>query len=77
MFVTMWLPETISFIFFPGQRVYPAWVDAARQVLGMIWPMAIMVMGIPAAEKIKWYAGLAITAAAGIPMTVLMVIFVR
>jgi hypothetical protein len=77
MFLTMWLPETIYFVFFSQASIAPLWFDISRQVLGIIWPLAIMVLGIVIIEKIPWYASLLITLIAAIPVVGLMVIFIR
>jgi hypothetical protein len=77
MFVTMWLPETFNFIFFPGRNIYPAWLNVGRQVIGIIWPLVITLIGITIAEKIKWYFSVIFTLIGAIPMTVLMIIFIR
>jgi hypothetical protein len=77
MFVTMWLPETIYFAIFNSATILPTWADVLRQVIGIIWPLMLMVLGISLIEKIKWTASLLITLIAAIPVTALMVIFIR
>jgi len=77
MFIAMWLPETIMFIFSPGRNMLPAWLDVGRQMIGIAWPLAVTIAGITIAEKIKWYFSVLFTLIAAIPMTALMVIFVR
>lgn len=77
MFLTMWLPETFEFVFFPGGDIYPLWFTIGRQVLGILWPLAITVIGICLAEKIHWLLSILFTLIAAIPMTALMVIFIR
>jgi hypothetical protein len=77
MFITMWLPETIEFLFFPGRGIYALWFNIFRQILGIVWPLAVTVVGITLAEKIKWYYSIMFTFIAAVPMTGLMVIFVR
>lgn len=77
MFVTMWVPETIAFLFFPGKEIFPGWMDAARQITGIVWPLLITITGITIIEKIKWPFSLVFTLIAAIPVTGLMVLFIR
>jgi hypothetical protein len=77
MILTMWIPETILFIFFPDQSIHPLWLDAARQILGMLWLMFIMVLGISIIEKIKWLYSVLVMVLSAIPVTALMIIFIR
>jgi hypothetical protein len=77
MFLTMWVPETILFVWFPGTVITPVWLDAARQILGIVWPLVITVGGIVIVEKIKWYYAGAFTLIGSIPMTAIMIIFIR
>ena len=85
MFITMWVPESILVMFFPGQRLYelggfkifPLWFDYARQLIGIVWPLIIIIIGMSIIEKIKWYYSLVITILAFIPTVVLMVLFIR
>ncbi len=77
MFLTMWIPETVGFVFFPGQSIFPVWIDVARQITGILWPLAVMVMGISTAERIKWYYSAIITLIAAVPLTTLMIVFIR
>jgi len=76
MFITMWIPETTVFLFFPGYEFNPIF-DIARQVIGIIWPLVLAIIGITISEKIKWYFSILFTLIAAIPMTALMVIFIR
>jgi hypothetical protein len=77
MFLTMWLPETINFIFFPGKTIIPLWFDVGRQIAGILWPLVISVIGISIIEKIRWYFSIIVVTVAAIPMTAMMVIFIR
>ena len=77
MFLTMWLPETIFFAFFEEATIAPVWVDVGRQILGILWPLVIMVVGISIIEKIQWHLSALATIIAAIPITTLMVIFIR
>jgi hypothetical protein len=77
MFLTMWVPETIGFVFFPGQSIFPVWVDAARQIIGILWPLLLTIIGITIIEDIKWPYSLAFTLIAAVPVTGLMIIFIR
>jgi hypothetical protein len=77
MFITMWVPETIYFLFYSSTSVVPVWVDIVRQIVGIVWPLVIMVTGIAITEKIKWYLAAVITLVAAIPTVSLMVIFIR
>jgi hypothetical protein len=77
MFLTMWLPETIGFIFFPGEAIMPVWIDVIRQVAGIVWPVVITIIGIQMVEKIPGVYATLFTILAAIPMIALMVIFIR
>jgi len=77
MFLTMWLPETILFVFYPGKIIKPVWLDVIRQVIGLIWPLALIVYSVIMIEKLKWYFSLILTLIAAIPIIRLMIIFVR
>ena len=77
MFITMWVPETIYFVFFSKATVMPVWFDVSRQIIGILWPLIIMILGISIIEKIKWYHSLLVTLIASVPTVLLMVIFIR
>lgn len=79
MIITMWIPETIHFIFQqPGTYNFlPVWLEWARQVIGIVWPLVIAGIGIAKYEQIKWYWAALFTIVAAIPMMLLMVIFIR
>ena len=77
MFITMWVPETIYFVFFNKATVMPIWFDVTRQIIGILWPLIIMILGISIIEKIKWYHSLLVTLIASVPTVLLMVIFIR
>ena len=78
MFLTMWLPETIFFFAFTKDTfAINIYIDIARQVLGIVWPLAIMVLGVSIIERIKWYWATLIVLIASIPITLFMVIFIR
>lgn len=77
MFLTMWVPETIYFLFFEQATIMPAWFDVSRQVLGIIWPLAIMALGISIIERIKWYFSVLISILGAIPAVSLMIVFIR
>jgi hypothetical protein len=77
MCITMWFPETIYFVFFNKATVMPSWFDISRQIIGILWPLIIMVLGISVIEKIRWYHSFIVTIIASIPTVLLMVIFIR
>ena len=77
MFLMLWIPETFLFIFFPGEVIKPAWLDTIRQIIGIVWPMVITIIGISIIEKINLVYSIFITLIAAIPVTTLMIIFVR
>jgi len=77
MFVAMWVPETINFLFFPDHNIYPVWLNVSRQIMGILWPLMITVVGVVISEKIKWYYSALFVLIASIPMTALMIIFIR
>jgi hypothetical protein len=77
MFITMWIPETIYFLVFDEATVMPFIFDVARQVLGILWPLILMIIGISIIEKIKWYQSVFVTSIAAVPTVLLMLIFIR
>jgi hypothetical protein len=77
MFLTMWLPETIYFIFYESASAAPIWFDLSRQIIGLLWPLLIMVKGIMIIEMITWYYSLLIMIISAIPITLLMIVFIR
>jgi hypothetical protein len=77
MFLTMWIPETINFIFYPGQHIYPEWFNIGRQISGIIWPLVLVTIGIRKSEQIKWHWSILFMLVASVPMVALMVIFIR
>lgn len=77
MFLTLWLPETILFMFYPGHVINPAWLDVTRQICGTLWPVILTIIGIGIIENIKWYFSILFALIASIPVAGLMVIFVR
>lgn len=80
MFITMWLPETFLFLFSPGVDLWPVWVDVVRQVVGIVWPLVLTVLGIVLSEDLRGRRSLHaiwITLVAAIPAVGLMVVFVR
>lgn len=78
MFFTMWLPETIFFFLFTNDTFeINNYIDIARQVIGIVWPLVIMVLGVSIIERIKWCWSTLIVLVAAIPITILMMIFIR
>jgi hypothetical protein len=77
MFLLMWLPETLSFILIPNEPIQPFWLDIIRQVVGILWPLGITILGLSMIEKLKWYVSCTIIIISAIPITLLMVIFIR
>lgn len=77
MLLTMWLPETAIFIFSPCTDPWPMWLHAARQIVGIAWPVALTVIGVAMSERIRAYHALWITVLAAIPAVGLMVVFIR
>ncbi len=85
MLLTMWIPETALIAFFPegratplgGFAAMPAWLDAARQIAGIVWPLAVMAAGIHRIEKLSAAASIAVTLAAFVPVAVLIAVFIR
>jgi hypothetical protein len=76
MFVTMWLPEMLGFLFFPGRYLFPA-IDTVRQILGILWPIVIAGIGVARVEKIGTPKGVIISFLTFIPLAMLMVVFIR
>ena len=85
MFLTMWLPETVLMVFFPAARAenlggfpgLPVWLDAVRQIAGIVWPLAVAVVGIRISEKIGVFRSLFVTLATFLVCAGLMIVFIR
>ena len=85
MFLTMWLPETVLFLISNYAQEIQSFrenllinlIHTTRQLVGILWPMVIIVIGITISEKIKWYAATVVTVLAMLPTAALMVIFIR
>jgi hypothetical protein len=77
MFLTMWLPETAIFLFSPHNDPFPLWIHTARQIVGIAWPVALTVVGITLAERVRWLHALWISLIAAVPAVALMVVFIR
>ncbi len=76
MFITMWLPETVVFVFFPGWE-FPVIPDVLRQVIGIFWPLVIIAIGIQQIERLSLFLSLLLMLISSLPMIALMVIFIR
>ena len=85
MFVTLWIPETMLLVFFPDHRltplggfaIIPVWLDTFRIIVGFVWMFAIIVRGIMICEKVSSWKAIVISLCGGLPMGVLMAIFIR
>lgn len=77
MLLTMWIPETIIFVFFDHTDIIPVWLDILRQIAGILWPIVITIIGISIIENIKWYQATIIAIISAIPVVATMVIFIR
>jgi len=77
MFFTMWIPESFEFFFFPGRNLFPDLFHWIRQLIGIIWPLIIVSIGLHKIESISWFASIFITLVAFIPCGVLMVLVIR
>ncbi len=84
-FITMWLPETVLIVFMPHMRAeplggfknMPIWLDAARQIFGLLWPLVIAVVGIRISEKISYLKAFIVTFFSFLIAGFIMFIFVR
>lgn len=85
MFLTMWLPETVLFLLSNYAQEIQSFqnnpmislIHTARQIVGIVWPLVIIVIGITISEKIKWLPAILVTVVAMLPTAALMVIFIR
>jgi hypothetical protein len=85
MLVTLWIPETALLVFFPDERltplggfaVIPVWLDNLRMGVGAVWMLATIVRGIAVAESVSLWKAVVIAACGGVPMGVLMAVFIR
>lgn len=85
MFLTLWVPETTLIVLFPDSRAkplggfgkLPTWIDVARQLVSIGWPLVLIVIGVSLAEGLPTGAA-AVTALAGtVPSVALMLVFIR
>ncbi len=85
MFITMWLPESALMILLPDLRsaplggfaFMPPWLDALRQMVGIIWPLVIAWAGIKHSEKLTSLKSVFVTVLAFIPAAILILVFIR
>ncbi len=83
--LTLWLPETLLIVFFPdlratpldGFKILPAYIDFIRQILGVLWPMFISVIGIRVSENVTYLKSSIITFISFILCGIIMIIFIR
>lgn len=83
--ITMWVPETVLIVFFPdlraaplgGFNMIPAWLDIARQIIGVVWPMIISIIGINVSEKVGVLKSIVVSTASFIVCASIMIIFIR
>jgi hypothetical protein len=85
LFVTMWLFEMPVLVFFPelrrsglgGLGYLPEWADTLRQVLGILWAVIVLILSIRAVQKISLPKAAAVTIAAMLPVTIVMLTYIR
>ncbi len=85
MALTMWLPETVLIVLFPAARasamggfaVLPIWLDTSRQVVGIVWPLAIIAMGLKRSEGCGWGLAVSATILAFLPGAALIALLIR
>jgi hypothetical protein len=75
VFVTMWVFEAPALVFLSGPDVaeaghlpyLPLWLDAGRQLVGVLWILAILIVALARVQRISLARSLAVTLAATIP----------
>ena len=85
LILTMWIPETVVTIFIKdvgnktqeGNLIIPLWIDIPRQVIGVIWPFILSIIGLKKSEKLSWLKTIISGSIAFIVYTVLVLIFIR
>ena len=81
LILTMWIPETILSLFAEAPQesvsLIPAWIDVPRQLIGVLWPLAVTVMCIRTIEAVTWLKSCIITLTAFIPYAIMMLVFIR
>jgi hypothetical protein len=85
MFITMWLPESTLMILLPDLRsaplggfaFMPPWLDALRQIVGIVWPLVTTWTGIKHSEKLTGLPSVLVTVLAFIPTAILIFVFIR
>ncbi len=83
--LTMWIPETMLMVFFPDARAMPLggfknlplWLDVLRQVIGIVWPLIISVIGLQVSEKLNVFKSTLIAFHAFVVSAAIMLIFIR
>ena len=85
MLVTLWIPETALLVFFPDHRLtplggfalIPVWLDNLRMIAGAVWMLVIIVWGVKICEGVPLWKAILISLSGGIPMGVLLALFIR
>lgn len=85
MIVTLWIPETALIVLFPDSREkplggfgkLPVWIDVVRQLVSVLWPVVLVVIGISQAEGIAAGPAIVASLAGTAPSVGLMLVFIR
>jgi hypothetical protein len=85
VFLTMWVPETPYLVFFPecqrdaagGLGYLPAWLDAGRQVIGVVWILVILTLAVSSVQSVGPSRSLALTLLASIPAWAVTLTYLR
>ncbi len=81
LLLTMWIPETLlALIAEPPEEaisLIPAWIDIPRQLIGVLWPLVVTVIGIREIEAVSWLRSCGITLIAFVPYAIMMLVFIR
>ena len=79
------MPETPLIVAFPSSRAkslggfgkLPVWVDVLRQLVSIVWPMVLVVIGVSAAEGLPVGPAAIASFAGMVPAVGLMLVFIR
>jgi hypothetical protein len=81
LLLTMWIPETLLALTAepPDESIslIPAWIDIPRQLIGVLWPLVVTVIGIRVIEALSWLKSCVITLVAFVPYAIMMLVFIR
>jgi hypothetical protein len=85
VFLTMWVFETPLLVFFPewrrtelgGPGYIPECLDTGRQIVGVLWILAILVTAVSRVQRIALWKSAIVVALAAVPAWAVMLTYLR